>query len=111
MTPSEWVRRISTLFGYTVCFMDSLTGMGKVASGDDAAGLTRGCLYAGARSVVASLWQVDDATTAKLMTALNKHPACNVEQHEALRLAQIETKKSYPHPFFRAAFHITGAAN
>src|SRR6185295_10092586 len=39
------------------------TGLGKVANGDDVVGLTRGFLYGGARSVVASLWQVDDRAT------------------------------------------------
>lgn len=87
------------------------TALGKVASGDDVVGLTRGFLYAGARSIVASLWQVDDAATAKLMTAFYKNLAQKQDQREALRLAQIETKKAYPHPFYWAAFQITGAAN
>ena len=37
-------------------------------SGTDVVGLLRGFMYAGARSIVASLWQVDDLATFKLMT-------------------------------------------
>lgn len=83
------------------------TGLGKVASGDDVMGLTRGFLYAGARSIVASLWQVDDEATAGLMIAFYK----NLDKFgklESLRLAQIEIRKKYPHPFFWAAFQLTG---
>jgi CHAT domain-containing protein len=87
------------------------TALGKVASGDDVVGLTRGFLYAGTRSIVASLWQVDDAATAKLMTAFYKNLALKLDKREALRMAQIETKKAYPHPFYWGAFQITGAAN
>ena len=87
------------------------TGLGKVASGDDVVGLNRGFLYAGARSIVSSLWQVDDAATEKLMTSFYKNLAKNMEKREALRMAQVETKKTHPHPFYWAAFQITGAAN
>jgi CHAT domain-containing protein len=85
------------------------TALGRVANGDDVIGLTRGFLYAGARSIVASLWEVDDAATEQLMVSFYK----NLEAHtkrEALRLAQIETRKSYPQPAFWAAFQIMGDA-
>jgi len=85
------------------------TGLGKVANGDDVIGLTRGFLYAGARSIVASLWEVDDAATAHLM----EHFYANLASHdkrEALRLAQIETRQQYPQPWFWAAFNILGRA-
>ena len=39
------------------------TGLSRVANGDDLVGLTRGFLYAGSNSIVASLWQVDDLST------------------------------------------------
>ena len=83
------------------------TGLGKVANGDDVIGLIRGFLYAGARSIVASLWEVDDAATEQLMVSFYR----NLETHdkrESLRLAQIETRKTYPHPMFWAAFQIVG---
>ena len=86
------------------------TGLGKVANGDDVIGLTRGFLYAGAGSIVASLWEVDDAATEHLMVSFYR----NLEGHdkrEALRLAQIETRKTYPDPRFWAAFQIVGRAD
>jgi CHAT domain-containing protein len=86
------------------------TGLGKVASGDDVIGLTRGFLYAGARSIVASLWEVDDAATSHLMQSFYR----NLEGHdkrEALRLAQIETRQQYPQPWYWAAFNILGRAD
>jgi len=43
------------------------TGLGKEVKGEGLIGLTRGFLYAGSRSVVASLWTVDDHATAELM--------------------------------------------
>ena len=85
------------------------TALGKVANGDDVIGLTRGFLYAGARSIVASLWEVDDAATAELMVSFYGH----LEGHskrEALRLAQIETRAKYPQPVFWAAFQVVGDA-
>jgi CHAT domain-containing protein len=86
------------------------TGLGKVANGDDVIGLTRGFLYAGARSIVASLWEVDDAATEQLMVNFYG----NLKDHdkrEALRLAQIETRAKFPHPMFWAAFQIVGRAD
>jgi CHAT domain-containing protein len=86
------------------------TGLGKVANGDDVIGLTRGFLYAGARSIVASLWEVDDAATEQLMVSFYR----NLEGHtkrEALRLAQLETRASHPLPVFWAGFQIVGTAN
>lgn len=83
------------------------TGLGKVLSGDDVVGLTRGFLFAGANSIVASLWPVSDDETKFLMTSfygnLKKLPKA-----EALRQAQLDTKKRYPHPFFWSAFQLTG---
>jgi CHAT domain-containing protein len=86
------------------------TALGKVANGDDVIGLTRGFLYAGARSIVASLWEVDDAATAKLMLSFYRYQQDH-DKREALRLAQIETRKDYPHPAFWAAFQIVGRAD
>lgn len=86
------------------------TGLGKIANGDDVVGLTRGFLYAGASSIVASLWKVDDKATSYLMTRFYD----NLEQadkREALRQAQRDTLGRYGHPYYWAAFQLTGNAN
>lgn len=83
------------------------TGLGKVASGDDVVGLTRGFLFAGASSVVASLWKVDDRATAGLMEKFYEF-AERQDLREALRNAQLGVKQALPHPFYWAAFQLTG---
>lgn len=85
------------------------TGLGKIASGDDVVGLTRGFLYAGSRSIVASLWSVDDKATATLMQAFYANLA-SMNKREALRQAQVKAREAFPHPFFWAAFQLTGRA-
>jgi CHAT domain-containing protein len=86
------------------------TGLGKVANGDDVVGLTRGFLYAGSRSIVASLWSVDDNATSELMKAFYRNLA-SMNKEEALRAAQLTTRQSFSHPFFWGAFQLTGRAN
>ena len=86
------------------------TGLGKVLSGDEVIGLTRGFLYAGARTIVSSLWSVQDRATAELMIHFYRNLAGH-DQREALRLAQIATRADHPAPLYWAAFQITGSAN
>ena len=86
------------------------TGLGKVASGDDVVGLARGFLYAGSRSIVASLWSVDDQATGALM----KHFYANLAtlpKDDALRRAQMATRRDFAHPFYWAAFQLTGRSD
>jgi CHAT domain-containing protein len=90
------------------------TGLGKDVRGEGLIGLTRGFMYAGASSVVASLWKVDDEATADLM----KHFYTNMLQKgmrpaEALRAAQ-NTLRQDPHwqsPHFWAGFTLQGEFN
>jgi CHAT domain-containing protein len=85
------------------------TGLSKIANGDDLVGLTRGFLYAGSSSIVASLWKVDDIATAELMTRFYTELE-RTDKREALRTAQLETRKKYPHPYYWASFQLTGSA-
>jgi CHAT domain-containing protein len=84
------------------------TGLGRTVSGDDVVGLTRGFLYAGGNSIVSSLWKVDDLATAQLMTKFYENLK-QADKREALRQAQLHVKASKPHPFFWAAFQLTGS--
>ena len=84
------------------------TGLGHVANGDDIIGLTRALLYAGSSNVVASLWQVDDLATSRLMTAFYQNLMKGESVRLALRHAQLSVKASMPHPFFWAPFFVVG---
>lgn len=83
------------------------TGLGRLAGGEELIGLTRGFLFAGTRSIVASLWPVDDAATAELMRTFYAGLA-KMNKRDALREAQNLTRKTHPHPFYWAAFQLTG---
>ena len=84
------------------------TGLGKLSRGDEVVGLQRAFLYAGTPAVVTTLWKVDDKATFELVRAFytgleGKGPV------EALRQAQLETMRNFPHPYAWAAFNLTGA--
>ena len=84
------------------------TQLGKQSLGDDIVGLNRAFIYAGAPTVVASLWSVNDEATGFLMQAFYKHLKDGMGKAEALRAAQDDTRIKYPNPFYWAAFVLTG---
>ncbi len=90
-----------------MCLSACETALGKVESGDDMVGFTRGFLYAGAGTLVSSLWGVDDRATCELMTRFHELLK-DLPVREALRLAQLSVKATHPHPFYWAAFQVTG---
>ncbi len=83
-----------------------------LATGDEVMGLIRGFMYAGARSVVASLWKVDDAATAQLMELMYAGIGKGMAKDEALQLAQSKLRQSeserFKHPYYWAAFQLSG---
>ncbi len=85
------------------------TALSKIAKGDDLLGFTRGFLYAGTRSIIASLWKVDDLATKELMVAFYQNLE-RMDKATALAKAQRSSKIKYPHPFYWAAFQLTGMA-
>ena len=87
------------------------TGLGDIANGDDVVGLVRGFLYAGANQVISTLWEIDDAATSQLMTDFYRQiKDGKTSKGTALRNSQLAAAKTYPHPYFWAAFQITGGA-
>ena len=73
------------------------TGLGDVASGEGSFGLQRAFHYAGARNVVAALWEVPDVATAALMNEFYRHlwnEKKPVPPVEALRQAQLAVRRS-----------------
>ena len=88
------------------------TALGKDMSGEGLLGLTRAFQYAGARSVLASLWEVDDESTADLMTRFYGHLKAGRSKDAALREAQVELLRrpgASSHPYHWAAFELVGA--
>jgi CHAT domain-containing protein len=83
----------------------------EATAGDELPGLPRAFLLAGARSVVASLWSVDDRSTDDLMKRFYTHLRKGLGKAEALRRAQRETRARFPHPYDWAAFVLMGAPN
>ncbi len=87
------------------------TALGKDVRGEGLMGLTRGFMYAGASSVVASLWKVDDEATSELM----RHFYSNLLENgmtpaAALRDAQnrIRQRPEWSSPYYWAAFTLQG---
>lgn len=99
------------------------SGLGKELGGEGLVGLTRAFQYAGARSVLASLWKISDRSTAELMVRFYKHLQEGMPKDEALRASQIELLREPLHvanekgevevvdasaPFYWAAFQLYG---
>jgi CHAT domain-containing protein/Tfp pilus assembly protein PilF len=84
------------------------TQLGGQSKGDDIVGLNRAFIYAGASSVIASLWTVDDEATSLLMKAFYGHLRQGMSKAAALQAAQAATRREYPHPYYWAAFVLTG---
>jgi CHAT domain-containing protein/tetratricopeptide (TPR) repeat protein len=83
------------------------TALGREMGGEGLVGLTRAFQYAGARSVLASLWSVADLSTARFMQSFYGHLRAGMTKDEALRAAQLEQVRD-SHPFHWAAFQLTG---
>jgi tetratricopeptide (TPR) repeat protein len=84
------------------------TGVSAVAPGDELIGLVRGFFYAGASTLMLSLWTVDDEATAELMTDFYTHLRARMRPAAALRAAQLRQMRERPHPFFWSPFILTG---
>jgi CHAT domain-containing protein len=87
------------------------TGLGQNIRGEGLVGLTRGFMYAGTPRVLASLWSVDDKSTAILMTRFYKAMLeKGLPPAAALRTAQLELQKEekWQSPYYWSAFTIQG---
>ena len=82
-------------------------------AGEGVLGLTRAFLYAGAQSVVVSLWNVNDSATAELMKVFYGNLSRGVSRDEALREAKLSmlkgSQRAWRHPYYWAPFVLLGA--
>ena len=80
-----------------------------VAGGDELVGLSRGFLYAGASTLVQSLWRVEDGSTAALMEHFYRGIRSGQPKGAALRAAQCALLATHgAHPYFWAPFQLVG---
>ncbi len=94
------------------------TGRASIGGGDEVIGLGRGFLYAGAASLLPTLWKVDDVSSAELMeifyqallSGYSKAAALASAQRAFLQRARFSGRTCYVHPYFWAAFHLIGDA-
>ena len=86
------------------------SGNGKLGAGNDLVGLTRGFMFAGAPSILCSLWDVDDDATKVLMVNFYKNYLGGMSKPESLRRAQVAMMKNpkWSHPYYWSAFVLFG---
>jgi CHAT domain-containing protein/tetratricopeptide (TPR) repeat protein len=115
-SPEDGVLRVEEIFNLhlradLLTLSACRTGLGKGVRGEGMIGLTRAFFYAGARSLLVSLWPVLDRSTADLMFDFYKiRNSSSPQKGEALRQAKmgmIESSK-YAHPYYWAPFILVG---
>jgi len=84
------------------------TGLNAVLGADELVGLTRGLLYAGARSVLVTLWDVNDASTAEFMRRFYRYLSRDPHRARALRRTMRDLRRSHPLPYHWAPFVLVG---
>jgi hypothetical protein len=71
-------------------------------------GFANSFLIAGTRNIMLSRWSVPSEQTAELMNSFYKSPILTLDYSVALRLAKMEIREIYPHPFYWSSFFIIG---
>ena len=88
------------------------TGLGKLLDGEGVVGMSRAFLYAGSNSVLTSLWNVNDASTAELMRLVYRDLARGLRRDDALRAAKLQLirgpQSTWRHPYYWASFVLLG---
>ena len=83
------------------------TGIGELKKGEGIISLARGFSYAGAKSIITTLWRVNGTQTQELMQKFYKNLKNGQTKSKALRMVKINFITNHPqaaNPFFWAAF-------
>lgn len=84
------------------------TNMGNRQRGEGIMSMGRAFTYAGARSLLTTLWPVKDGTTAKFMELFYEYLQNGMDKAEALRQTKLHFIQNQETPFFWAAYQING---
>jgi CHAT domain-containing protein len=114
--PRDGFLRLNTIYNLRlaadlVVLSACQTALGREVAGEGLVGLTRGFMHAGARQVIASLWQVNDAATADLMRLFYRGLLQErLSAPAALRRAQRELAANprWSAPYYWAGFVLQG---
>jgi len=88
------------------------TAKGKLEKGEGIIGMSRAFLCAGAKSVISSLWNVNDKSTVKFMKYFYQYLAQGKTKTQALRQTKLKMLNSrYKHPYYWAPFILIGDYN
>ena len=84
------------------------TGLGEIQNGEGVFGLRRAFQQAGAKTVMMSLWKVDDSATQELMSSFYKNWVTGMTKRDAFSKAQQEVKAKYKEPYYWGSFVMVG---
>ena len=86
------------------------TDIGDITKGDAVFNLTHTFSRSGVPSAITTLWNIDDKASSDLMKSFYENLAKGMSKAEALQKAQITVlnTKGYSHPYYWAAFMLTG---
>lgn len=89
------------------------TGMSDIRPGDDLVGLMRAILFAGASSLLMTLWSVNARSTLQWMLTFYENiwddqGLQKLDKAKAFQLATLALKRKYPDPYFWAPFKLIG---
>ncbi len=85
------------------------SGLGKIDASEGILGMQKAFFDAGAKSIIVSLWDVNDKYTSYFMKDFYKHLASGISKSEALRKAKLDFIKNYSsNPYYWSAFVLSG---
>jgi CHAT domain-containing protein/Tfp pilus assembly protein PilF len=88
------------------------TGLGKDVSGEGVMSMGRAFQYTGVKSVIMTLWEVEESSATKLTEKFFQHRKNGKSKLEALQAARVDLRaEGYRHPYFWAGFILVGETN
>ena len=84
------------------------TGLGEIKNGEGVYGLQRALQLAGAKTIIMSLFKVDDKVTKKLMTLFYENYYTTEDKRKAFADAKKQLMKEYNSPYYWGAFILIG---